>query len=260
MSNEISSDVAQHLNYQTGMFLTSDYMTLEQNYFSNWFWLQNQYLFTPGVLNGMLVTQQDNALSVSQGVAFDAAGNFLILPGGSGNPVTVPAAPTNPFLVYAFYPDTSKATTPVVNAAAQVAAAASVPDNGVVLATVTLDANNVIQKVTDSRVPVTSRLPAVLPPTDTGLQKMHALQGSVSVSTANLQTAGASVSVTVSYLASKEAAFSKTPTVMVSVTGGTPYATAVAAELAQCVITLTSVQTAAPKASTVDLSWIAIEN
>ncbi|MBI3284911.1 MAG: hypothetical protein HYZ65_08700 [Burkholderiales bacterium] len=162
MSNEIPSNIAERLNYQTGMFLTSAYMTLEQNYFSNWIRLQNQYLYTPGVLSGMLVTQQANALSVSQGVAFDSVGNFLILPAGSGNPVAIPANPTNPFVVYAMYPSTAGATAPVVSEAAMVGAGPSVPSNGVILATVAIDANQAITSVTDSRVPVSSRLPAVL--------------------------------------------------------------------------------------------------
>ncbi len=162
MSSPIPADVALRLNYQTGMFLTADYMTLEQNFVINQFRLQNRYLYTPGVLGGMLVTQEVNTLSVSEGTGFDADGNFLILPDG-GNPVTAPVG-TNPFLVYAVYPDTSKATTPVVNQAALLGVAAqdSLPANAISLALITLDVNGATIGVLDTRVPVTSRLPAVL--------------------------------------------------------------------------------------------------
>ncbi len=161
MTTTISSSAMQHLNYQTGMFLTSAYMTLEQNYFSNWITLQNQYLYTPGVLGGMLVSLNNNSLSVAQGAGFDPLGNFLLLPGDSGNPVDIPSPAVSPFYVYALYPDNSHSTAPVVNQSAVVAAAAAVPANGVILATVTT--SNGVMTVTDSRVGVTSRLPALAP-------------------------------------------------------------------------------------------------
>lgn len=256
MSSIIKADVATHLNYQTGMFLTSDYMTLEQNYFSNWFWLQNQFLFSPGVLNGMLVSQAGNTLAVSQGVAFDAAGHLLILPSG-GTPLTLPSDASNPMLVYACYPDTSASTANVVNEAAQLLAAKRVPDNGVLLATVTLDAHKAIVSVTDSRVPVTSLLPAPLGTVKANAAPDTFLQGTLAVPTAQLQGAGASTSVTVPFYATQKDAFSTPPTVMVTVGGSVPYATAVASGTAQFVVTLLALQ-AAGGSGDIALSWIAI--
>ncbi len=90
MSSTIPSDIATRLNYRDGMFLTSAYMGLEQNYFSNWFRLQNRYLYNAGVLDGLQVTAQDgNTLTVSAGAAIDDEGDFLIFPGQSGNRLTL---------------------------------------------------------------------------------------------------------------------------------------------------------------------------
>lgn len=256
MSTIIKADVATHLNYQTGMFLTSDYMTLEQNYFSNWFWLQNRYLFSSGVLNGMLVSQAGNTLAVSQGVAFDDAGHFLILPSGA-TPVTLPSDASNPMLVYACYPDTSASTANVVNEAAQLHAAKRLPDNAVLLATVTLDAGKAIVGVTDSRIPVTSRLPAALGEARAGAALDTFLQGTLTVPAAQLQGAGASTSVTVNFYATQQDAFSAPPTVMVTVGGSVPYATAVASGTAQFVVTLLALQAAGGHGD-ITLSWIAL--
>ncbi|WP_215409900.1 hypothetical protein [Janthinobacterium sp. JC611] len=260
MSTIIKADVATHLNYQTGMFLTSDYMTLEQSYFSNWFWLQNQYLFSSGVLNGMLVSQAGNTLAVSQGVAFDDAGHFLILPSGA-TPVTLPSDASNPMLVYACYPDTSASTANVVNEAAQLHAAKRVPDHGVLLATVALDASKAIVSVTDSRIPVTSRLPAALGETQGEMRASAVpdtfLQGTLTVPAAQLQGAGASTSVTVHFDAAQQDAFSAPPTVMVTVGGSVPYATAVASGTAQFVVTLLALQAAGGHGD-ITLSWIAL--
>lgn len=257
MINAIPADVATHLNYQTGMFLTSDYMTLEQDYFSNWFKLQNRYLYTPGVLSGMLVTQQGNALAVSAGVAFDPDGNFLILTSGA-TPLTVPPNVKGTAQVYARYPDAGKSSADVVDEAATLEAAATVPAGAILLATVTLDANHAITAVTDSRVPVTSRLPAVLG----GGALDQPLQGTAPVPLTGLREANASTKVAVSYLPAGAGAdaFSQPPLVIVTVNGTVPYATAVQAGTAQFTVTLMALAAPQPDATELTLSWVAIAN
>lgn len=268
MSNTIPADAAQHLNYQDGMFLTAQYMALEQNYFSTWFQLQNQYLFSPGVLNGMLVSRQNNALVVSQGVAFDVNGNFLILPDNNGNPVAVPPNPSNPFYVWAIYPDISLQKTPVVNAAAQLVAGSTAPANAVLLATVAVDSNYQITGVTDSRVPVTSLLPAKLgqqnakgstqPLQGTATISPTSLQGTVTVPTTNLQSAGDSTSLVVAYPGGQR--FATVPTVVASVLGSQPYALAVQPETSQFTLTVFALQNNPAGVQNVDVSWIALLN
>jgi hypothetical protein len=259
MSTPIPTTAAEHLNYQTGMFLTSDYMTLEQNYFSNWFRLQNRYLYTPGVLSGMAVSQQNNALCVTQGVAFDANGNFLILPDIGGNPVSVPTQASNPFYVWAIYPDTTKQSTPVVNAAAQLQAGNSVAATGVLLATVALDANGQITAVTDARVPVTSLLPAILTAQNNALRLPSALQGKVSVATTTLLAAGNSISQTVPYSTPTQT-FTNPPSVLATVAGSLPFALAVAADLNQFTLTLTALQATPAGVTSVDVNWLVLPN
>lgn len=258
MSNTIPPNAAQHLNYQTGMFLTAQYMALEQTYFTTWFQLQNQYLFSAGVLNGMLVSQQNNALAVSQGVAFDVNGNFLILPANNGNPVAVPPNPTNPFYVWAIYPNTAGQTTPVVNAAAQLAAGSTVPSGGVLLATVAVDASYQITSVTDSRVPVTSLLPAQLNSQVAAKSANAPLQGTVTVPTTNLQANGSSTNVVVSYPNGQT--FASAPNVVATVLGSQPFALAVQPETNQFTLTLLALAANPAGLQSVDVSWIALPN
>lgn len=258
----LPSTVAERLNYQQNMFLTSAYMSLEQNYFINWFCLQNQYLFTPGVLSGMQVTQNGNALAVSSGVGFDPLGNFLIQTNAAA-PVSIPTNPSNPFFVYAIYPDTSAATTDIVNTAAQLSTAATqaaIPPNGLQLASISLDSTNTITAVTDIRVPVASRLPANLAENaavvSPNANLNQALQGTLAVPTTDLQTAGSSTTVTGFYLNSQETAYASAPTVMLSVTGNVPYAFSVVPGVASFALTVTSLQNN-PSASSVNFSWVA---
>lgn len=256
MSTIIPAGVAQRLNYQNGMFLTSKNMTLEQDYFSNWLRLQNQFLYTPGVVNGLLVTQQGAALAVSQGVAIDADGNFLILP-GDATPLTVAPTASNPMLVYALYPDNTGATTPVVDQAAQLATGASLPPNAIALASVALDAHKGIVSVTDTRVAVTSRLPAVL---DSSPAAQHMLHGTLALPQSSLDDPGACSTVTVHYLPSRANAFSAPPTVLVTVNGSIPYATAVQAGTAHVVVTLKALAPPHDGSAAPTLSWLAMAN
>ncbi|MFZ6765720.1 hypothetical protein ACO0LM_01450 [Undibacterium sp. Di26W] len=246
----IPSDIAEHLNYQDGMFLTSAYMSLEHDYFSNWLQLQNQYLYTPGVLAGMEVSLQPGAtLAVSQGVAFDPLGHFLILP-GDATPLTVPSNASNPMYVYALYPDNSQATSDVIDESAGVYIDATVPANGVPLALIEIGTKNPMVKVTDVRTPVRSRLPAML----TALNQ--SLQGTVSVQPGS----DACTSVTVDYLPSQARAFDRPPLVTVSVQGAVPYATAVHAETDKFVVTLLALMPAQPGAAELALHWVALAN
>ncbi|MBY0573193.1 MAG: hypothetical protein K2P84_05895 [Undibacterium sp.] len=252
MSNPIPSNVAQRLNYQTGMFLTSSDMTLEQNYFINWFCLQNQYLFSPGVLNGMLVTQQNNSLAVSQGVAFDSNGNFLIVPADSNNAVAVPANPTNPFLVWAVYPVVTGQTAQIINTAAQVAAGQTLPSGAVLLATVEVDANYQITKVTDSRGPVTSLLPS--------LSSVSNMSGQASVPTTTLTALASTVSQKVYYQNSQQNVYSSPPNVSVTVLGTVAFAVAVAPDLAFFTLTLTALGPTPSGISSINVNWCAEAN
>lgn len=263
IADSFSSTVAERLNYQTNMFLTSAYMSLEQSYFINWFCLQNKYLFTPGVLSGMYVTQNGNALAVTPGVGFDPLGNFLIQ-ATTAAPVSIPTNPSNPFFVYAFYPSTSGATTDVVNTAAQLSTAstlATIPANGIALASVSLDNTNSITAVTDIRPHVTSRLPANLTPNAAlvlpNVSLNQALQGTLTVPTTGLQLAGNTTTVTGFYLNSQESAYASPPTVMLTVLGNVPYAFAVVPDLASFAVTVTALQNNSG-ASSVNFSWVAV--
>jgi len=269
-SSPLPSDIAVRLNYHDGMFLTAQNMTLEQNYFSNWIKLQNQYLYTPGVLNGLLVTLQNNILTVEAGVAFDASGDFLVFPGASGNAIGAASNLGNRYGLYLCYPPLVKSSADVYDSAAilQNAALNLPPENSVILATVDLDpsGNGTIASVTDSRIAVTSRLPAVLSSTATGqLSAMPDLDGvrygTVTVDTTALLKPTDSATVQVSYAADAEVApaFTSPPFVSVTVLGTSALAASVGAVgPTEFSLTVTALQTRTDGVLQVQVNWLAL--
>ncbi|RKP46824.1 hypothetical protein [Trinickia fusca] len=264
----IPSDVAVRLNYHDGMFLTAQNMTVEQNYFSNWIKYQNRYLYTPGVLSGLVVTLQGNALIVASGAGFDENGDFLIFPGTSGNMMGPASNFGNPYGLYLAYPLTGNTTSDYVDEAAVLQNGYLSPSlpNAILLAEVQLDPTNdgVIQSFTDKRVGVTSRLPVTLDTQPAAASAPvpnlnGALAGTVTADTSALSRPGDSVSLTVPYRADRAQAFSVPPTVNVTVLGRTPYAVNVSeVGTAQFTLGLTAVQTRTDTTPTTQVSWLVL--
>jgi hypothetical protein len=233
MSDTIPSAAAVRLNYHDGMFLTSSLMTQEQSYFVNWFTLQNRYLYTPGVLNGLKASGQNKTVTVEGGVGFDVDGNFLVFPGSSNNTLSVGSAGFSPFGVYLRYAYVATPGADTVDTAAVLAIgdASGGTINGVILALVTLDQDGNISSVTDRRAPVTSRLPADLAgggggqPVDFNASK----QGTASFARMTLSKPGDTSQQTVSYDAPTVQAFARPPQVFVSVQGAVPFSAEVTA-------------------------------
>lgn len=271
MSNSIPPDSAQCLNYHDGMFLTAANMTIGQNYFSNWITLQNQYLYTPGVLGGLSVTLSSNTLIVAGGTAIDSNGDFLIFPGDSGNQMPATTGCGNPYGLFLVYPPTVQSTQDIVNQAAvlqNVNLQFALPTNAVQLATVHLqsDTSPVIQSIDDARVPVTSRLPAVLG-TTTALQATavtnlnQALQGSAILDTRALLKPGDSVSQVVFYRVDKLSAFSAVPNVYATPVNSPGYAVNLAGiDTTQFTLTLSAVQTRTDVTPSTQVNWLALPN
>lgn len=262
MSATIASDAAVRLNYHDGMFLTSSLMTQEQRYFVNWQTLQNRFLYTPGVLNGLKASGQNKTVTVEGGAAFDLDGNFLIFPGDSNNTLSTGSAGLNPFGVYLRYPTLATSAADTVDTAAVLAAGDTSGNsvNGVMLALVSLDPNGNIVSVTDKRVPVSSRLPADLSGTGSGgsVDLKASKQGSASFAAASLSQPGASSQQLISYVDSSTQAFASPPQVFVSVQGPLPYAAEVSAVTSYGFnLTLTALQ--APAGSDpILINWLAL--
>ncbi|KVO16998.1 hypothetical protein WJ74_09515 [Burkholderia ubonensis] len=262
-------DVAIRLNYHDGMFLTAQNMTVEQNYFTNWIKYQNRYLYTPGVLSGLNVTLQGNMLVVAGGAGFDGDGNFLNFPGTVNNAIGPGTGFGNPYTLYLSYPPTISTTSDFVDEAAilQNGMTSFPPLNSIPLATVYLDQENtgVIEKFTDARVGVTSRLPVVIPGETTVLMSQPpdlngALAGVVTADTRTLLKPGDSVTLTVPYRSGGAQAFSVPPAVNATVHGSVPYAVNVAGVgTGQFTLTLTAVQTrTADTPPSVQTNWLAL--
>lgn len=266
----IPANTAYNLMYQEGMFLTASEMTLAQNYFVNWLQLQNQLLYTPGVLSGLVVSNPSgNTLSVTGGAGIDAAGHFVLLADGTGNTVTLSSGAANPSYVGLAYPATPQPVAGMpytVNMAGILSVADSVeqlPANSLVLAQISLTDQGGIASIKDLRTPVTSRLPANLgsseremTPTSLSSQSRH---GVVAVPASTLRKQGDQVQQTVSYLPDQTSAFDRVPRVLVTVRGPLPYATAVSLVTGECfTLTLTAIH--APVADSVDeilINWLA---
>lgn len=266
----ISANVAYTVAYTDGTFLTSALMNEAQAYFVNWLQLQNQLLYTPGVLNGLEVSNPGgNSLAVSGGAGFDELGHFVVLPDSSGA-VTVPTTAANPCYVGIFYPTTVQPVsgqTNVQNMAGMLAVADTIeglPQYSLLLAEIAI-ANGGITGVTDRRKPVTSRLPANLGAAAVVPQALRSdgartLQGRVMVPSGPLRRQGDSVAVTVPYgtQPAPGPTFSQPPRVLVTVRGALPYATAVSdIGVNDFKLTLTAVLTPLPDGAPIAVEWIA---
>ncbi|WP_186110338.1 hypothetical protein [Burkholderia gladioli] len=274
-TDKIPSDVATCLNYTDGMFLTASSMAIEQNYFSNWIRLQNRYLYTPGVLSGLLPTQQGNTVKVDPGAGFDANGNFLVFPGDTGNVLAATRDFGDSYAIYLCYPDASTAidknNPDYANEAAVLknASSTNAPDNAIKLAEVTLVAGTTtIDKIADARSGVSSRLPVTLgtnqqgamlavtpPPNLDGLR-----HGAQTIDTRTLSAPGDKVAVSVNYLPDGSQAFSVPPTaVNTNVLGEVPYAVNVTAiGTSSFQMTLTAILTRSNTTPSVQIAWFAL--
>ncbi|WP_266168313.1 hypothetical protein [Dyella subtropica] len=267
----IPQNVAYTLLYQDGMFLTASEMSLAQTYFVNWLQWQNQFLYTPGVLSGLLVSNPSgNTLSATTGAGFDSAGHFVILPDGGGNTITVSPNATNPSFVGLVYPSIPPPVADMpytVNWAGSLQLANTVdslPANSILLAQINMTSTGGIDSVKDMRTAVTSRLPAVLTVdeayvTKAALPSAQSRNGVAGVSGAKLRKQGDSVPTVVYYNEQQTAAFDQIPHVLVTVQGNLPYATAVS-EIGPEKFTLTLTAVLAPAADVDDpihVRWLA---
>lgn len=266
----IPANVAYTVVYTDGTFLTSALMNEAQTYFVNWLQLQNQLLYTPGVLNGLAVSNPSgNSLAVSGGAGFDELGHFVVLPDNSGA-VTVPTTAANPCYVGIAYPATAQPVsgqTNVKNMAGSLAIADTIeglPTHSLLLAEIAV-ANGGVTGVTDRRMPVTSRLPADLGTPMAVPQALRpdgarTMQGRVMVPSGPLRRQGDSVALTVPYSTQPTPgpAFSQPPRVLVTVHGALPYATAVSdIGVDDFKLTLTAVLAPLPDGAPIALEWIA---
>lgn len=267
---DIPQNTAYRLAYEAGMFLTSDEMTLAQNYFVNWLQLQNQLLYTPGVLSGLVVSLSSaNNLTVSPGAGVDSAGHFVVLTEGAGNVITVPTSAANPCYVGLCYPSTPVpvANQPyTVNMAGILNVADSVdhlPTGSVVLAKIAMTEQGGIASVTDARTPVSSRLPAQLEAPVTGMITTTVLprhlNGVAVVQGGGLRKQGDRTSHIVAFPPQQPPLFEQTPHVLVTVRGTLPYATAVS-DVSLDGFTLTLTAMMSPVADSIDdiyVNWFA---
>lgn len=240
MSMTIPADIAYRLSYTDGMFLTAELEACEQSYFARTIALQNAMLYTPGVLSGLAVSQATgNALSIEPGGGIDPSGNFLILPGSSGSPLTVPTTAANPSLVYLVFPvaaQQSAGMAPnIVNLAGVpvlAGANAAAPANSIVLAQVALDGQGGVTGVVDMRVPVTSRLGGAL--TASNFMALAApmpmgapINGTATVPVELLPTKQKPYVATIQFNEQGAPAFAVQPQVVFQVQGAIAYPTAV---------------------------------
>lgn len=275
LSLQIPANVAYAVQYTGGMFLTADLMTTQENYFVNWLQLQNQLLYTSGVLNGLFVKKTGpNSVAVQTGAGFDSYGHFLILPGNDdGQPATIPPNPTNQdYRIYLVYPDPGNPVvveSNVINMASTLVvqdAGKADPDQSVVLAKITVT-DGAISDVTDLRNPVNSRLPANLgSPVSTAAKTMmtssasqlNLQTGMVSVSRDGLRKLGDTVQQVVEFNV-PPGTFTQIPHVVVTVLGTLPYAASVLnVDTKQFTLALTCVVApAAYNIEPISVQWLA---
>lgn len=266
----IPANIAYALQYQDGMFLTAGEMTTAQNYLVNWLQLQNQLLYTPGVLSGLVASNPGgNNLSVTSGAGIDAVGHFVVLPDGVGNTITVPGTAANPSFLGLMYPTTMQPVSGVsytVNMAGILQVANSIdqlPANSIVLAQINMTGDGAIGSLTDLRTPVNTRLPANLalqePAALPSLSSAQNRRGTVHMVGTNLRVPGDSVSQVIYYQAQQAPVFDRNPQVLVTVQGSMPYATSVS-DVGPAQFTLTLTMVLAPAADSVDsiaVNWLA---
>ena len=235
----IPADIAYSVAYTDGTFLTSALMNQAQTYFVNWLQLQNQLLYTAGVLNGLATTHPSgNALAVSGGAGIDDLGRFVVLPDNSGA-LTVPGTATHPSYLCLVYPDPVPPVDGqpnVQNRAGELELAGSIeelPPHALLLAEIAI-ANGAVTRVTDRRMPVDTRLPAnlgVTPAAPRALLASNPLSafGTVAVPIGAMRQQGDSVRLAVSFEQPSvpPPQFKQPPRVLVTVLGANPYATAV---------------------------------
>lgn len=267
---DIPANTAYALQYQDSMFLTAGEMTTGQNYFVNWIQLQNQLLYTPGVLSGLVVSNPSgNTLSVSTGAGIDAVGHFVILSDGPGNTLTVPGSAANPSYVGLVYPTTQQAATSIpytLNMAGILQVANSIdqlPTNSLLLAQINMTNNGGVDSIKDLRTPVASRLPANLNPAvqivASSLPSNRSRDGVITVRGATLKMQGDTARVVVYYQPQQAAVFDSNPRVLVSVQGTVPYATSIS-NVGPASFTLTLTTVLAQIATDIDIifvNWVA---
>lgn len=93
------ADIRKRLNYYTGLFLQEEDFKAEQSYHVGQQKEQNKLLLTPGIVDpntGLVVTvsADKTKVTVSAGVAIDAAGNQLIVFEGDTNRKDIPTTST----------------------------------------------------------------------------------------------------------------------------------------------------------------------
>ena len=270
MISEITADSAKRLNFHDGMFLNSALMTIEQQYFIAMNQLQNQMLYTPGVLQGMKPAKQNNNVTITSGGGVDSKGHFLVFSGNGSNVVSIPANTISPCAIYAVYPDTgNEGNVDVINMAAQmqVGDIGSPPQNSIILALVSHD-DGVVTDVVDKREPVTSKLPADLNGDgivkSPGVELDNILHGSELLSADKLAKTGESKEIEVYFLAGHGAAFTVTPQIVVTPQldtkdsiAGCFSVTVSKADTARFSITVTTLKNLPQGVTMVDLNWMA---
>lgn len=272
MTPTIPKEFAYCVSYQDGMFLTSGNMSTEQAYFVNWLTLQNQLTMTAGVLSGLEVTNPTaNTVLVATGAGLDPAGHLLVVPQGATNTTLSVQSSPNPTYVYLVYPTTTQAATGMpaytLNMAAlpQLGGMPNPPNNGIILAKISLNEAGNIVSITDMRQGVASRLPITF-----GVKTQDATadtvmvapggtcQGNVTIPTTTLTRAGASLSQPVTFIAADVPAFAAAPRVVASAQGSIPYAVSVG-DVTTIGFTLT-VTAVTPQADSppLQVAWLAL--
>jgi len=266
----IPANIAYSVVYTDGTFLTSALMNQAQNYLIKWLQLQNQLLYTTGVLNGLQVSHPSgNALAVSGGAGFDEQGRFVVLPDNSGA-LTVPTTAANPCYVGISYPPPPPPGPSNVHDMAGVLAYADtingLPQYSLLLAEIAM-ANGTITGVTDRRTPVDTRLPANLGVTPEAPQALRANRmmirnGQILVPIGGLRQQGDRQLVPVSFSEPHlpPPPFKQPPRVMVTVIGDNPYATATSnITLTGFDLTLTAILPPTPGVTQLVVEWLAYE-
>lgn len=265
----ISNTFACRPLYSDGMFLTSAIMSQEQSYLINWLTLQNQLLYTSGVLTGLVVSNAGgNTLAVATGAGFDDSGNFLTVANG-GLTITVTSSQASPCYLYLTMPvpPPPSPSTTTFNAAAVAVLSSNPPTSqpsiGLALAQISLDGKGSITGITNYSTPVHNKI-TVSQAKVSAEQDMvptaqaPMLEGTVLVPTSTLTQPGQSITQTVSFLPDDTPAFAAPPRVFVTPQSATPYATSVSnVTTSQFSLTLGAVA-AATDDQPVPVYWLAL--
>lgn len=163
------ADIIKRLNYFTGQFLDAQDFRDEQTYLNEMRWRDNNLLLSAGVRSGLVVaaTPDNKGVTVSAGVAFDSLGRELVVPALTPPPVyAIPAGMTGLVRVVISYEPIltdshsvggyTGATRVTENAKVEIKAGA-VTAPQIPLAVLQLDANGVIQSVSQTTADPTTR-------------------------------------------------------------------------------------------------------